>query len=110
MNKRKVFAIVTTAALVLIALPVVAAGPDAAAIYKSKCAMCHAADGSGNTPVGKAMKVRDLRSEEIQNMKDEELEKVIESGKNKMPAYKSKLSKAEIDAMVKYIRSLGNKK
>jgi cytochrome c6 len=110
MNKRKVVAIVTAAAIVLIALPVLANGPDAAAIYKSKCAMCHAADGSGNTPTGKSMKVRDLRSEEIQKMKDEELEKVIESGKAKMPAYKSKLSEAEIDALLKYIRDLGKKK
>jgi cytochrome c6 len=110
MNKRKLVAIVTAAAIVLIALPMVAAAPDAAAIYKSKCAMCHGPDGSGNTPTGKTMKVRDLRSEEIQKMKDEELEKVIESGKKKMPAYKSKLSDAEIDELVKYIRDLGKKK
>jgi cytochrome c6 len=110
MNKREVVAIVTAAAIVLMALPVLADGPDAAAIFKSKCAMCHAADGSGNTPTGKSMKVRDLRSEEIQKMKDEELEKVIESGKAKMPAYKTKLSGAEIDALVKYIRDLGKKK
>jgi cytochrome c6 len=109
MNKRKVVAIVAAAAIVLIALPMVAAAPDAAAIYKSKCAMCHGPDGSGNTPTGKSMKVRDLRSEEIQKMKDEELEKTIANGKKKMPAYKAKLSEAEIDALVKYIRDLGKK-
>ncbi len=27
-------------------------------LYQSKCQMCHAADGSGNTPAGKAMKAR----------------------------------------------------
>lgn len=109
MNKGKLIAMVTAAAMVLIALPVVADGPDAAAIYKSKCAMCHGPDGSGNTPTGKTMKVRDLRSDEIQKMKDEELEKTIENGKAKMPAYKSKLSEAEIGALVKYIRELGKK-
>jgi hypothetical protein len=29
---------------------------SAADIYQSKCQMCHAADGSCNTPAGKAMK------------------------------------------------------
>ena len=27
-------------------------------IYKSKCQMCHAADGSGNTPAGKCPLIR----------------------------------------------------
>ena len=26
-------------------------------IFKSSCAMCHGADGSGNTPVGKSMRI-----------------------------------------------------
>ena len=29
--------------------------------YKAKCQMCHAADGSGNTPAGKAMKAAPFR-------------------------------------------------
>ena len=114
MNKRKLLAIMTAAAIVVIALPAIAmaggADPDAAAIYKAKCAMCHGADGSGNTPTGKSMKVRDLRSEQVQNMKNEEIEKSIANGKGKMPAYKSKLSGADIDALVSYIRDLGKKK
>ena len=34
------------------------------ATYKAKCAMCHGADGLGNTPVGKNMKVRSFKSPE----------------------------------------------
>ena len=108
MKTMKLLATVT--AVVLPALPLFAAGPDAAAVYKSKCAMCHGANGGGDTPTGKSMKVRDLRSEEIQKLKDEEIEKSIESGKGKMPGYKSKLSDAEIDALVQYIRELAKKK
>ncbi|MGB0036862.1 MAG: cytochrome c, partial [Candidatus Acidiferrales bacterium] len=37
---------------------------DAASLYKSKCAACHAPDGSGSTPTGKAMGSPDLRSAE----------------------------------------------
>ncbi len=97
-------------AIAFVALPLLAAGPDAAAIYKSKCAMCHAANGSGDTPTGKSMKVRDLRSDEVQKKTDEQIEKSIENGKGKMPAYKSKLSDEEIDALVKFIRDLVPKK
>ena len=92
----------------LIAAPCAFAGggPDAAAIYKGKCAMCHGADGAGQTPTGKTMKLRDLRSADVQKQTDEQLAKWIADGKGKMPAYKTKLSAAEIDALVGFIRSL----
>ena len=44
------------------------AAADAAATYKSKCASCHGANGSGQTAAGKAMKLKDLRSAEVQAM------------------------------------------
>jgi mono/diheme cytochrome c family protein len=92
----------------LIAAPAAFAGggPDGAAIYKSKCAMCHGPDGAGQTAMGKNMKLRDLRSAEVQKQTDVELAKWIADGKGKMPAYKAKLSAAEIDALVGFIRSI----
>ncbi|MEA2572037.1 MAG: cytochrome c6 [Acidobacteriota bacterium] len=97
--------------LVLLAVVTIAAGTlpvfaDAAAVYKGKCAMCHGPDGGGQTPTGKTMKVRDLRSPEVQKMSDADLTKVISDGKGKMPAYKAKLSAAEITDLVKFVRSL----
>ena len=83
---------------------------DAAAIYKSKCAMCHGADGKGETTMGKNLHLRNLGSEEVQKQKGEELEKIITNGKGKMPAYKGKLSEAEIDALVQFIRGFAPKK
>jgi mono/diheme cytochrome c family protein len=107
MTNRKFLAILSTVAVIAIAESAFAdAGPDAAAIFKSKCAMCHAPDGSGNTPTGKSMKVRDLRSAEVQKKTVKELFTAIADGKGKMPAYKSKLSQADIEALVSYIRSL----
>jgi cytochrome c6 len=93
---------------ILIAAPSAFAGggPDGAAIYKSKCAMCHGADGAGQTPMGKNMKLRDLRSADVQNQTDAELVKWIADGKGKMPAYKGKLTPADIDALVGFIRTL----
>jgi mono/diheme cytochrome c family protein len=105
MKKSIVFVIV--AAMMVIALPAMAdAGPDGAALYKGKCASCHGADGSGQTPVGKSMKLRDLRSEEVQKQDAKALFTIIADGKGKMPAYKAKLSTADIDALVSFIKSL----
>ena len=93
-------------AALTVALPVMAAAPDAATTYKAKCAMCHGPDGAGQTATGKSMKVRDLRSAEVQKQSGKELEAIITNGKGKMPAYKGKIAEAEIDALVKFIQSL----
>ena len=103
--KTRSVAFLTALALVL-ALPAMAAGPDGAAIYKSKCVSCHAADGSGDTPAGKSMKVRDLRSADVQKQTDVELTKVIAGGKGKMPPYGKSLSTADIQALIAHIRTL----
>ena len=34
---------------------------DGAAVYKTACASCHGEDGSGDTPVGKAMNIGPLK-------------------------------------------------
>jgi mono/diheme cytochrome c family protein len=95
----------------VIAMPSAGAAEiDAAAIYKSKCAACHGADGKGQTVMGKNFHLRDLGSEAVQKQKGEEIENIIANGKGKMPAYKGKLSEAEIDALVTYIRSFAPKK
>lgn len=91
--------------IVVIGLPAFGAGPDAA-LYKSKCAMCHAADGSGNTPMGKSQKLRDLRSDEVQKQTDVELTKVIAGGKGKMPAYGKQLSTEQVEGLIAFIRTL----
>lgn len=86
------------------ALPALAS--DGAAIYKAKCALCHGADGSGNTPPGKSLKVRDLRSAEVQQQTDGELANIINAGKGNMPAYGKQLSEADVDALIGFIRTL----
>ncbi len=75
-------------------------------IYKGKCAMCHAADGSGNTPAGKATKTPPFDSPEMLKMSDAEFIADTKNGKGKMPAYSGKLSDGEIKDVVAYVRSL----
>ena len=85
------------------------APPSGADTFKAKCAMCHGADGAGNTPVGQRMKIRDLRSAEAQKQTDDELAGIIANGKPPMPAYGKTLSSADIHELVAYIRSIAAK-
>jgi mono/diheme cytochrome c family protein len=82
---------------------------DPASLYKSKCAVCHSADGSGSSPAGKAMKVPDLRSEAVQKQSDAQLTDIVTNGNKQMPAYKDKLSADEIKGLVGYMRALAKK-
>jgi mono/diheme cytochrome c family protein len=77
--------------------------------YKAKCAACHGADGKGDTAVGKSMKLRDLRSADVQKQTDEELTAWIANGKGAMPAYKDKLTSDQIKQLVEFIRQLAKK-
>ena len=89
--------------LLALALPVVALA-DGAATFKTKCAPCHGPDGGGQTPVGKNLKVRDLRSAEVQKLTDAEITKVLTAGKGKMPA--SKLPADDVKTVISFVRSL----
>jgi cytochrome c6 len=82
---------------------------DGAATFKAKCAMCHGGDGAGSTPVGKSMKIRDLRSAEVQAQTDAQLTDILTNGKDKMPAYKGKLTDDQLKGLVSYIRQLAKK-
>jgi len=74
--------------------------------FKSKCAMCHGPDGKGDTAIGKNLKVRDLGSAEVQAQSDTGLSGIITNGKGKMPKYDGKLTKDQINDLVKFVRSL----
>jgi mono/diheme cytochrome c family protein len=74
--------------------------------FSAKCAACHGASGAGDTAMGKTMKLRDLGSAEVQSQSDAELTSTIANGKGKMPKFDGKLTKEQIDDMVKFIRTL----
>jgi len=77
-----------------------------AADFKAKCQACHGPDGKGDTAMGKKFGLKDLGSADVQGKSDADLNGIITKGKDKMPAYGEKLSKEQIDGLVKYIRSL----
>jgi mono/diheme cytochrome c family protein len=79
---------------------------DAAITFKTKCASCHGLDGSGATAFGKANKLRDLRSAEVQAQTDQQLTEIISKGKGKMPGYEKSLGADEVKELVAYLRSI----
>lgn len=114
MSKRSVFLnlfVVSGALIVAMFLLITPAKSQGAGeqTYKTKCASCHGADGTGATPVGKATKARDFCSDEVKKETDEEWTTIIVKGKNKMPSYDKKLTDAEVKDVVAYIRGLCKK-
>jgi cytochrome c6 len=108
-NSRLASATISIGFLTLTLPGFVRAQNDAEKLYKTHCVLCHAPDGSGTSPSGKALKAQDLRSELIQTKTDAELAAVITSGKGKMPAFGKKLKPDQIAQLVAYIRLLPKK-
>jgi mono/diheme cytochrome c family protein len=82
-----------------------AQGPGADT-YKTKCAGCHGATGTGNA----GMKVPPFKSPESVKATDAALSAAIKNGAGtgamKMPAYAGKLTDAQIKEVVAFIRTL----
>ena len=105
----KLFKTVAVALVVtsILAIPTYGhAKDDTAALYKSKCQVCHGPDGKGETPAGKKVGAKDLHSPEVAKMSDAALFDTVKKGRQKMPAYRNKLTDAQIKALVQYARSL----
>jgi mono/diheme cytochrome c family protein len=99
----KVFSFATALAVVL-SLSLPAHAQSATDLFKSKCAGCHGADGTGSA-MGKKMGAHDFTTADVQGMSDAQLTDVITNGKNKMPKYAS-LKPEDIKGLVAYIRTL----
>ena len=96
---------VVLAVLALPALPAVA-GEDAAALFKTKCQSCHGIEGKAPFPDLVLADDKWLHGDSLA-----EITKVIEEGVpgKPMAAFKAQLTKPQIDALAKYVRSLGKK-
>ena len=106
MNKISKQAFVTvTAIAVMFSFSLSAHAQNAAdALYKSKCAACHGADGTGSA-TGKKMGAHDFTTADVQGMSDAEISTIITNGKNKMPKYGASLKPEDIKRLVAYIRT-----
>ena len=77
------------------------------------CAKCHGEDGKGKTKMGEKLKIGDMTSAAWQADKtDADMKKYVRDGnpaKKKPATSVDKLTDAELDGMVKYVRSLKGK-
>ena len=73
--------------------------------FKAKCVLCHGADGTGNTPLGKQLQAADLHSPDVQKHTNAELHKIVHDGQTNMPAFADQLSDEEITQVIKYVRT-----
>ena len=79
----------------------------AATIWNKECASCHGQDGRAKTFKAKFNGAKDLTKPSWQeSASDEHIFNVIVNGHEKMPAFGKKLSQAEIESMVAYVRRL----
>jgi mono/diheme cytochrome c family protein len=81
----------------------VSAQKSGGVVYAQNCARCHGADGRAQTRKGKQVDATDFTGGEWlpDTARDT---RIVTRGKGSMPAFKGKLSAAEINAVVSYIR------
>ena len=120
---------ITLLTLIAVIVPEVSAGPPAAyegrRLYVSYCQLCHGADGKGNGPLAKAMKINpsDLTTT-VRSRSDTILMKIITgegrptiTGRDRhnllseaMPEWKDIFSESQVRAMIAYLRFLSRSK
>jgi len=90
-------------AIMAAAAVVMAQGPGAD-VYKTKCQSCHGATGVPSPAMAKAMGVKPIG--EVKSSPEAKMITVTTNGEGKMPAFKGKLTDAQIKDSVSYFRSL----
>jgi mono/diheme cytochrome c family protein len=104
-NQVKIRSILAAIFLLTAVFASTACAQDTASLYKSKCAMCHGADGKGSA-MGTKMGARDLTVPPASKETDDEWITITTKGKAKMPAYDGKLTGDQIKDLVKFLRTL----
>ena len=95
--------------------PAAAASPAASPVdefataranYQKHCEGCHGETGEGGLVKveNKRIKVPSLKAEHAIKHTDEQITKMITNGEEEMPAFKDKMSAAEISLMVRFVR------
>ena len=97
---------------VVVSTPLSSRAADAKANWNSNCAQCHGAAGKGDTKMGKMLNAMDLTDAKKQaSFTDAQAATAIkdgikQNGKTTMKAFGGKLTDDEIQALVKYVRTL----
>jgi mono/diheme cytochrome c family protein len=101
----------TRFALVLaLSLAASAHAEDVADVWKAKCKSCHGDDGKAKTKMGQKESIVDMSQPAWQQAESNaDIREMIADGSprnSKMKPFKDKLTPAQVDALVGYIRTL----
>jgi mono/diheme cytochrome c family protein len=97
---------------VLATLPLSTRAADPKTLWETNCAQCHGQTGNADTKMGKILHAKNLTDAKVQaGFTDAEAADAIKNGKKEngkmvMKAFGGKLSDADVNALVKYVRSL----
>lgn len=75
------------------------------AVYKAKCQSCHGAQGMPNPGIAKNMGVKAANDPAVKTETAAQMIAITTDGKGKMPAFKGKLTDAQIKDSVDYFRT-----
>jgi mono/diheme cytochrome c family protein len=81
----------------------IAQGAD---VYKTKCQSCHGATGVPDPSVAKYVGVKPATDPAVKALSQEKMIAITTNGLRKMPAFKGKLTDAQIRDCVSYYRTL----
>lgn len=112
MTRMTIPVLAAVAAVALVAMPGGAQSIDGRALYLKNCRSCHGTTGRpSKQALRETPKIPTIDQEFLSGRSDDSLTVVVTRGTGKdMKSFKEKLTAQEIDAVVKYVRTLGTPK
>ncbi len=104
MGKTIRFAVVLAATTLMVGAMSFAQSGEA--VYKAHCQGCHGAAGVPSAGMAKMMGIKSVKDPAMKKLSEAQMIAATKDGKGKMPAFKGKLSDAQIKDAVTYFRSL----
>jgi cytochrome c6 len=93
-------AAITSVLVVTLTSPLKSSAADGGKIFQAQCAGCHPGGGNKFNP-NKALAIATLRKDGYSSVSS--IVRIVSNGKNKMPAYKNRLSSQEIQTVSTYV-------
>jgi mono/diheme cytochrome c family protein len=107
------FALISLAAwnILRAAPPAAAPQDDVKQVYLDKCAVCHGEDGAAQTARGKKLKMKDIRSAEVQKLTQQQwVDAILKGAGQDMDGYEKELGVDMSRKLATYMRDLAKKK